>query len=364
MQIPRERGCLEKWYWRTFGTTFSTTLAAPDVDGAQPARIRARVWGINAQNHTLDASFGPIAFPRRSFFLTAPTTYDTTFVGLSAMDDLAFDVASTDNTDLVGFAWADLFYQRSCVPTDNTLSFASSPAGGTWHYKIGPFATSRDTVPRVFDVTDPLAPTEILGAAWTRWGPAFTLRFRRTTGARAYRIVQAGPGLRHNRAGTGLRRRRRTRSRLINLRRVRRRATTSSSTTTGSRAAETLLDGRRSALPLANPRTLSRVGVRSPELRPVLGRPPDTAASRTACAPRSSTGRRPGVRDAVGSVVTTQEIRARPRRYSRRPCAAWEEAGRHGAPQYATATGLNVNDAIRRCRISSRRIRPATRAPR
>jgi hypothetical protein len=221
----------EKWFWKTLEmgkTPFHVADPAPDapgVDGSQPFRLRARVWGVGADDdcpypvaipadHLLSVSINGIALPELDwapdFGPTGSTSttariVDTTMTGgIQTTNDIAFgvvtpaDVCNPDalhrgRTDRIALAWVELYYRRLFRASADTLSFASEPGGGDWRFVVGGFSSA--TPPRVFDVTDPVSPVEIMSFDYTAdaspAGP-YVLSFRRIEGApHRYRILPA-----------------------------------------------------------------------------------------------------------------------------------------------------------------------------
>ncbi|MBI1796097.1 MAG: hypothetical protein HY076_00430 [Candidatus Eisenbacteria bacterium] len=197
----------EKWFWTTVydrGAPFATIAAAPSVDTSQPSRLRARFWGVTDLpgksfgmfDHYLNVGFNSLAFPTHRWQNMWAMTYDTTLVGLVqpsnaltlsvplVVDPDAF--AESQRVDQTALAWFDLFYARRFEPIANELEFDSSPAGGNWLYTITPFTLDVSLPPRVFDVTDPLAPIEILGGVYA----GGQLQFNRVeSGLRRYAVI-------------------------------------------------------------------------------------------------------------------------------------------------------------------------------
>lgn len=202
----------EKWYWRSMsmgGGPFPASLQAPGVDVTQPSRLRMRCWGLTnlifrtfgIRDHYLDVGFNGVLFPRRSWDGQWAQTYDTTLAGLvQPTNTLTLDVPvvvdpnfNALRVDRTGLAWFDIFYARRFEPVANELAFDSPVGGGTYIYDLGPFTLDpvTDLPPRVFDVTDPLAPVEILGGEYLGNTTAgYRLRFRRTESERhRYRVL-------------------------------------------------------------------------------------------------------------------------------------------------------------------------------
>lgn len=223
---PRNDNTLfwEKWFWRSIDDVSSPSyvvdgidLAAADV--AQPVRFRMRVWGLtslivdnincggsNFPDHLMDVRFNDVVFPRRGYngFLGDPSgtgfahragqTWDTTGVFLrSTNNEVRLFVPYTNEAncpirnDRSGLAWFDLFYARRFVPVNDSLEFRTPVAPGTYAYRVGPF--TRATPPRVFDVTDPVTPVEILGGTYAGVTGGYELLFSDTqTSRRRIRI--------------------------------------------------------------------------------------------------------------------------------------------------------------------------------
>jgi hypothetical protein len=200
----------EKWYWHSMTRgdgPFSVNVVAPGADLTQPVRLRMRDWGLTTVEHKsggildhyLDVDFGGVPLPRRAWDGPTAQTYDTSLVGLASSTDTltltltvpnvadpdqSFDAARVDRSAL---AWFDLFYARRFEPVADALEFDSPPGGGTIVYDIGPFTLDPATPPRLFDVTDPLAPVEILDATYAS---DHRLRFERLeSGLRHYRVI-------------------------------------------------------------------------------------------------------------------------------------------------------------------------------
>jgi peptidase C25-like protein/flagellar hook capping protein FlgD len=203
----------EKWFEQTVEEPGSPTytlppVEAPGVDTTQASRLRMRCWGVtdlvfrsgHIYDHYLDVTFNALLFPRRGWYDQWAQTYDTTLVGLVRPSNTltlqvphvtdpvpAYDAQRRDRTAL---AWFDLFYARRFEPVGNELTFDSSPAGGVYRYDIGPFTLGVGKPPRIFDVTDPIAPVEILGATYANGGAGFRLTFLQTeTGSHRYRVI-------------------------------------------------------------------------------------------------------------------------------------------------------------------------------
>lgn len=170
----------EKWFWRSLSPTnvFTLDFALPGADSLQPARLRLRQWAVSDRfcfttpDHSLDVSLNGFVFPRLSWEgFTAITrggqaTIDSSgsFIRstgnrLQLAVPAATSTGCTSALDQSALAWFDLFYRRFLQPVDDRIEFRSPAGPGTFRYDIGPFASP--VPPRLFDVTDPLAPLEI-----------------------------------------------------------------------------------------------------------------------------------------------------------------------------------------------------------
>ena len=205
----------EKWFWASINNTgsslFSEAVNLPGLEPSLPARIRLRVWGLTSMSpfdkspgvsdHYLDVGFGGLTFPRRGWDGHSPATFDGTATGLAEIGStLTARVAPTSEVedslalrdkrdDETGVAWFDVFYPRRFTPVGNELAFDSDQAGGKVVYEVGPFTVGPDSI-RVFDVTDPYAPSEVLQPEFTRIAAGWRVRFNRVeSGRHRYRII-------------------------------------------------------------------------------------------------------------------------------------------------------------------------------
>jgi hypothetical protein len=205
----------EKWFWASMtpGNGFSYAFDLPGADTTQVARFRLRQWGVtdnqtlhacpaDVWDHNLDVSFNDVAFRTRHWNyyiarLGGAQTFDSTAAFLKTTGNqlrVTVPVVSTPScltrSDRSALAWFELYYQRKLEPQGDTLAFRSPGTSGPYLYRIGPFP--RDRYPRLFDVTDPMRPTELQlndamwsGAEATGW----TLAFQDTASmVRRYRV--------------------------------------------------------------------------------------------------------------------------------------------------------------------------------
>lgn len=192
----------EKWFWRSMGSGgfFNVDFDLPHADLAQPARIRLRQWGLtdnfislgcpssmNPPDHLLDATINGVPIGRRGWrgstdrrggALTIDTTgflLRTTSPNLIALSVPTLSSSQSpqcpQRIDRSALAWVDVFYERRLAPDADRLAFRSPAGAGTFRYDVGPFVTP--TPPRLFDVTDPLQPVELVGGSYA----AATLAF-------------------------------------------------------------------------------------------------------------------------------------------------------------------------------------------
>ncbi|MFN8587952.1 MAG: C25 family cysteine peptidase [Candidatus Eisenbacteria bacterium] len=205
----------EKWYWTIMspGSSLPTTLDLPYADTTQAARFRLRQWGLtdntefgscpgNVPDHFLNVTVNgqPFAVSRPWYSFLArrggQLTVDTTAVFLRRFGNLVtvnVPVVSTpgcpSRVDKSALAWFEIHYQRTLQPDADQLEFRSPATAGTYWYKLGPFVTA--TLPRLFDITDPLVPLEVTvpGAQWTHGTDGWYLAFEQTqSGGRRYRV--------------------------------------------------------------------------------------------------------------------------------------------------------------------------------
>lgn len=201
----------ERWYWKSIdiGTVFTPSdpeLDAPGADTAQPYRIRARVWGLTSGQtcsgrvfplgHQLDTEVNGAALNRISWSSDYARIVDTVLTGLRRSgNQVSFSTPSRTGTgcsqpfDRIGIAWVQFFYRRAFETLGDSLIFDSEPGGGFWLYRIDSLRSA--TPPRLFDVTDPLAPLEIVGFLYEEVVPGrWRLSFERTeAGRHRYRVV-------------------------------------------------------------------------------------------------------------------------------------------------------------------------------
>jgi hypothetical protein len=203
----------EKWFWQSLSggsvSQFQETVDLPGLEPSLPVRLRLRAWGVSQMtllnksegvfDHYLDLQFGNTIFERAGWDGLRPWTFDSTVTGLvetgnnlvakpvpNAEADPPFAQSRSDRTAI---AWFDVFYPRHFVPVGNALTFDSDRSGGKYVYQVGPFTAANDSI-RLFDVTDPYAPAEILGAEFFTGAGGRFMRFNRIeSGRRRYRII-------------------------------------------------------------------------------------------------------------------------------------------------------------------------------
>jgi Peptidase family C25/Propeptide_C25/FlgD Ig-like domain len=199
----------EKWFWRSIkqGETFPTDpFNLPGYDTLQTARVRALYWGIwtlaegefksyTIRDHYLDVSVNSLVFPERGWDGRRPQIYDTTMTMKPTGNQvfgrvpLVTDPLDPGRADLVALGWVDVFYPRFFQPVNDQLAF-DSPGHGDVLYNIGPFSAGLVDPPMVFDITNPLAPIQLMGADWSPSGAGHRLRFRvQETGPRRYLVL-------------------------------------------------------------------------------------------------------------------------------------------------------------------------------
>ena len=202
----------EKWFWRSLseGQSYLTNINLPGLDATQPARLRLRAFGINnctpcglvpfPPAHLLDVTVnGPVRpqLAEMPWYDDIGATLDTVIAPSGVVlqpgsNSLQLGVPVVPGCalrqDRSALAWVDVFYQRGFVATNEQLAFDSPAAADNYRFVIRGFQSA--TPPRVFDVTDPNAPSELTGLSYTQPGPDWQLSFERSQSARRrYRIL-------------------------------------------------------------------------------------------------------------------------------------------------------------------------------
>jgi len=196
----------EKWFWRSLdpGRSFSDVFDAPGADTTIAPRVRMRLWGLSARDtcrddpsradHMVDFEWNGVNVNRYAWDALRGYTIDATLPSLKRAGNQVRIIvpsfaACPSRNDRIAFAWYDVFYHRKFEPVGNQLAFESPAAPGNYLFRIAPFTT--DTLPRVFDVTDPYRPVELVGFTYTATTGGRELAFENAqTGARRYRILQ------------------------------------------------------------------------------------------------------------------------------------------------------------------------------
>lgn len=198
----------EKFFWaaQQINRDFpSDTISTPGVDRTQAANIRMRLWGISATdtcytpvyygNHLIDVSINGTPLPREGWNGNIGFTYHAD-ASLDTFNTVRLRIPAITGcflrADQQAYAWYELRYPRRFEPVGDELAFDSPSAPGDYAYRIGPFANA--TAPRLFDITDPFEPAEIVvgasmyqDSAGARW-----LRFEvMQAGPRRYQILQS-----------------------------------------------------------------------------------------------------------------------------------------------------------------------------
>jgi hypothetical protein len=202
----------EKWYWKNLDVdrSFADPFDAPAADITQEMRLRARLWGIVASfdqrdtacishplpEHRLDIEWNGTPLTRFEWQYPTGITLDTSFVGLKTLGNefrATVPAAPECRTrqDLVGVAWFEMRYQRRFEPVANELSFHSPAGPGNFLFRIGPFTAPPESLPRVFDVTDPLRPSELVALQYAPVTGGYQVSFEITQAARRrYRVIR------------------------------------------------------------------------------------------------------------------------------------------------------------------------------
>lgn len=189
---PKKTGSPLNWewfFWRalTLGGRITASVPTPGVDTLTPGHLRIRMWGIEAAGscspaqarHLMDVSVNDAPLPRAGWvdptspFIDAPFTYhafplyrDANAVTLQ----IPAPSGCVGRTDRSVLAWMEARWARRFEPVSGTLAFDTpAPAPDSAIYRIGPFTTADP--PRVFDVTDPIAPVELVGFTYVEESP-------------------------------------------------------------------------------------------------------------------------------------------------------------------------------------------------
>jgi hypothetical protein len=180
----------EEWYWEWVRDTqthlYTTTLTALS-SLPYSATIRAEVVAFNNND-----SFSPDHHAK--FFINSGSTplADVKWDGISrypmqvqvsqsslieGVNTLKFtplrDGGTAQPQPSYMFDWFDITYARQFQALNNTLTFTGD-ISGTWKYQVGGFTTPDISV---FDITQPLTPTQVISASVTGAGPTYTLKF-------------------------------------------------------------------------------------------------------------------------------------------------------------------------------------------
>ncbi len=193
----------EKWFWQGVSPGGSSTAVPPvdlpGADVAQPFRLRALAWGLNAPDdyplHAVSADFNGLSLEPapRVFYGMLEQVYDVTLANLQTAGNQFMMRVPTTVSQKTGLAWYDLYYRRAFQPVGECLAF-DTPAGGNGGviYRLGPFAHAAP--PFVFDVTDPVRPVQVfIPVDTTQYAPrpdGYYLSFQVVeTSRRRYRVV-------------------------------------------------------------------------------------------------------------------------------------------------------------------------------
>jgi hypothetical protein len=192
----------DKFFWRTMGIdqSINVTIRTPGADRTQPARVRVRSWGLFGSNgacsppapdHLLDVVMGQDSV--RAGWFSSPGTARM-FPVLDTLNfmriGIPFITGCSGRVDPSVLTFVEVYYPHLLVPEDDSLHIETQ-GNGTAIYNAGPFVSS--TAPRVFDVTDPFAPRELLSFSYVASAgtpTTFTLSFEVTeSGPSRYDIL-------------------------------------------------------------------------------------------------------------------------------------------------------------------------------
>ncbi|MBI1798661.1 MAG: hypothetical protein HYR73_03130 [Candidatus Eisenbacteria bacterium] len=200
----------EKWMWRglSLGQSYADTFSLSGCDFSQPLRFRLRAWGLShcdsafctvcLPGHLLDVSLnGNAALAHMGWYDDTGVTFDSVLAApgsqlISGINTLVVGVpqpSSLLREDRSALAWIELYYQHLLTATNDRLTFDSPAAADNFRFGVDGFTSA--TAPRVFDVTDPLAPFQITSFGYDSIGASsWRLTFERPqSGRRHYRIL-------------------------------------------------------------------------------------------------------------------------------------------------------------------------------
>jgi peptidase C25-like protein/flagellar hook capping protein FlgD len=187
----------DKWFWTTLHppATFITTVDAPGADTTQQALVRTRLTSFEPdlacaeifRTQFMDLTWNGAASQRMGWKGYVPWTAKLTVptVRPRGNDFSARAELNRCNND-IGVSWVELYYAHRFEPQADRLDFRSFDVGPLL-YRIEPFVGA--TRPRVFDVSDPRQPIELLQFDWQQVAGGWRLSFEAPqTEPRRYRI--------------------------------------------------------------------------------------------------------------------------------------------------------------------------------
>jgi hypothetical protein len=186
----------DRWYARRLlGGTPATVMSA-DLEGivpGVPARLRARFWGLAAASpgtHDLSVDLNDTPAARLSWVGQVRSDLDTTGTWLvDGVNRLSLSLASRPpaSFDQVSFHYWELHFARSFVAAGDSLEFVEPSDAGLHGFTLAAFSTAVPDSFTLLDVSDPLAPVLLVGAAAFDTSAGRGLRFQDDrTGARVF----------------------------------------------------------------------------------------------------------------------------------------------------------------------------------
>lgn len=161
----------DRWIARRLLSGTPATILSADLDGivpAVPARLRARFWGLSSPGtHTLSVDLNDTPAGRLSWAGQVRSDLDTTGTWLvDGANRLSLSLAPLQTSlDQVSFHYWELQFARRFLAAWDSLEFAEPSDAGPHAFTLAGFSTDTTDSFALLDVSDPLAPILLVGAA-------------------------------------------------------------------------------------------------------------------------------------------------------------------------------------------------------
>jgi hypothetical protein len=200
-----ERGQFwDQWAWFELNDDIGPAQFLTDAPGAitaEPARLRARFWGTTREtafprdytlaDHYQRAFFNGVALQERAWSGFSRLEYDTTAVWMRETGNQLVaqaikkqDALNPLRNDAQALMFWELYYRRRLVPSADQLEFESPETTGTVAYVASPWSLSGASSVRLFDVSNPVSPVELVGFALRDTVSGRALHFHDTVAGR------------------------------------------------------------------------------------------------------------------------------------------------------------------------------------